>query len=220
MSAGAELRGSGSQFPSNGDWVQLFSVPGNEPFWVTYEESLPVLTLCQESSRHPFRIAARLEVVHKGEFVGFRSAEAGGRFLQARKRSRHRLCFYSTLWGVWEQWQVEELWETDGARQQQDVAYLQLTPRQLPNFHVNVMVRRASGLTPCSSMSSFSHFQAMQGSGPSVAEDNVLDLSMRLTLGFIHRYHRRSLHVVFVAWLHLARHHRERRRLNAPFWTM
>ena len=39
-------------------------------------------------------------------FLGLRCAEAQGRYLQARRRAPHRLCFFSEHWGVWEQWQA------------------------------------------------------------------------------------------------------------------
>ena len=43
----------------------------------------------------------------QGEYLGISCRAAKGRYLQARKRGRpHRLCFYSTHWGIWEQWQV------------------------------------------------------------------------------------------------------------------
>jgi protein SFI1 len=38
--------------------------------------------------------------------VGFRSAAAGGRFLQARRRGASRLAFHSASFGVWEQWEL------------------------------------------------------------------------------------------------------------------
>lgn len=38
--------------------------------------------------------------------MGLRCAAAGGRFLQARRRAAQRLCFCSSHFGVWEQWQV------------------------------------------------------------------------------------------------------------------
>ena len=39
-------------------------------------------------------------------YLGLRCLEAKGRFLQARRRAPHSLCFFSAHWGVWEQWQV------------------------------------------------------------------------------------------------------------------
>ena len=39
-------------------------------------------------------------------FIGLRCPEAGGRYLQARKRAPHRLRFFSEHCGVWEQWEV------------------------------------------------------------------------------------------------------------------
>ena len=41
--------------------------------------------------------------------MGFRRAELGGRYLQARKRGAQRLCFCSARFGVWEQWQVRSI---------------------------------------------------------------------------------------------------------------
>ncbi|MEW5307765.1 MAG: hypothetical protein WDW36_010141 [Sanguina aurantia] len=48
-----------------------------------------------------------LEVVRQGGFIGLRSAAAGGRFLQPRRKAPHRLVFFNTNCGVWEQWEVE-----------------------------------------------------------------------------------------------------------------
>ena len=39
--------------------------------------------------------AARLEVVRQGEWLGFRSAAAGGRFLQVRTCATGRLCLHT-----------------------------------------------------------------------------------------------------------------------------
>lgn len=38
--------------------------------------------------------------------MGLRSTVAGGRYLQARRRAPHRLCFFSPRLGVWEQFEV------------------------------------------------------------------------------------------------------------------
>lgn len=42
----------------------------------------------------------------QGKWLGFRSAAAGDRFLQARKRSPNRLVFFSQNVGTWEQWEL------------------------------------------------------------------------------------------------------------------
>ena len=40
----------------------------------------------------------------KGDYIGLRSPWAGGKYLQARRKGAHPCCFYSALFGVWEQW--------------------------------------------------------------------------------------------------------------------
>ena len=47
--------------------------------------------------------ACWLEVVRKEKWIGFRSAAAGSRFLQVRRRGRRRLSFFNANFGVWEQ---------------------------------------------------------------------------------------------------------------------
>ena len=42
----------------------------------------------------------------QGAWFGFRSLAAGGRFLQARRRGSSRLAFFSTNFGIWEQWEL------------------------------------------------------------------------------------------------------------------
>ena len=42
----------------------------------------------------------------QGKWLGFRSAAAGDRFLQSRKRSPNRLVFFSQNVGTWEQWEL------------------------------------------------------------------------------------------------------------------
>jgi hypothetical protein len=43
----------------------------------------------------------------QGKWLAFRSAAAGDRFLQARKRNP-RLVFYNNNIGTWEQWELED----------------------------------------------------------------------------------------------------------------
>ena len=44
----------------------------------------------------------------QGGYLGFRSRSAGGRYLQARRRAPS-LAFHSTLCGVWEQWEAQDV---------------------------------------------------------------------------------------------------------------
>ena len=42
-------------------------------------------------------------------YIGICSQAAKGRYLQARKRGGpQRLCFFSSHWGIWEQWKVRD----------------------------------------------------------------------------------------------------------------
>lgn len=47
-----------------------------------------------------------LSTLAQGAWFGFRSAAAGGRLLQARRRGCSRLAFFSAGFGVWEQWEL------------------------------------------------------------------------------------------------------------------
>lgn len=42
----------------------------------------------------------------QGEYVGLRSAAAGFRFLQPRRKAPNRLVFFNLNLGIWEQWEV------------------------------------------------------------------------------------------------------------------
>ena len=57
----------------------------------------------------PSDAVTQLEVIRQGSWVGFRSAAACDRLLQARRRGAHRLAFFSANLGTWEQWEVPEL---------------------------------------------------------------------------------------------------------------
>jgi hypothetical protein len=74
--------------------------PGAEPDAVLH--ALLPCADADESARE-----AHLEVIRQGEWVGFRSACARDRLLQARRRGAHRLAFFSANLGTWEQWAVE-----------------------------------------------------------------------------------------------------------------
>ena len=75
-----------------------------------------------------------LEVVRQGQYLGLRSASAGFRFLQPRRKFPHRLVFFNSKLGVWEQWEVvgEEL---DGGRPWSR-APLRLRSRRLPHVEL------------------------------------------------------------------------------------
>ena len=71
------------------------------------EEGQYVLSTAQISVLEALHCpAAVFELVVRGEHVGIRCPWAGGRLLQARRRSHHQLAFFSTMFGVWEQFVV------------------------------------------------------------------------------------------------------------------
>jgi len=75
-----------------------------------------------------------LEVVRQGQYLGLRSASAGGRFLQPRRKHPHHLVFFNGNLGVWEQWEaVGE--EADGVRPWSQTP-LRLRSRRLPHVEL------------------------------------------------------------------------------------
>lgn len=52
------------------------------------------------------RICLNVGCVQQNGYLGLRCLGPKGRYLQARKRAPHRLCFFSDHWGIWEQWEV------------------------------------------------------------------------------------------------------------------
>lgn len=52
--------------------------------------------------------ATHLEIIRQGQWVGFRSAISNDKLLQARSRGSHRLVFFSSNLGTWEQWEIVE----------------------------------------------------------------------------------------------------------------
>ncbi|KAL4528837.1 hypothetical protein Ndes2526B_g07064 [Nannochloris sp. 'desiccata'] len=56
----------------------------------------------------PSAAETHFEVIKQGQWVGFRSAVASDRLLQARRRGAHRLAFFSPNLGTWEQWEIPE----------------------------------------------------------------------------------------------------------------
>lgn len=70
----------------------------------------------------------------QGKWLAFRSAAAGDRFLQARKRSP-RLVFFNTNIGTWEQWELAGEGEEGGAAEDEApwaVKAVTLKHRRLP----------------------------------------------------------------------------------------
>ena len=78
--------------------------------------------------------ACHLVVVARGQFFGFYSEHAYGRYLQGARHlsSPHaRIAFYSRLCGVWEQWEVRHI---RGA----GPSAVELSPRRLPQAKLKV----------------------------------------------------------------------------------
>ena len=88
-----------------------------------------------------------LEVVRQGQYVGFRSASAGGRFLQPRRKPPHRLVFFNAKLGVWEQWEV--LGEEAGGGEPWRRMPLVFRSRRMPHVELRVEVLRV-GFYPTS----------------------------------------------------------------------
>ncbi|KAL4431049.1 hypothetical protein ABPG75_006305 [Micractinium tetrahymenae] len=90
-----------------------------------------------------------LEVIRQGKWLGLRSAAAGDRFLQARKRSTpSRLVFFSQNVGTWEQWELGSAGpDPDAASWASQPATLR--HRRLPQFELAVeLVRVGTAALP------------------------------------------------------------------------
>ncbi|EIE21377.1 hypothetical protein COCSUDRAFT_56596 [Coccomyxa subellipsoidea C-169] len=149
--------------------------------------------------------AAHLDILQKDGFLGLRCLEAKGRFLQARRRARHRLCFFSDHWGVWEQWQIVACMLTgDGCSEERE---LHLSPRQLPNFMWRVHVAPV-GYSNAGAHTHHTGQLQPRGMHAHPPADGILDLSMRLTVGFAQRFHRRPLPAAFAVWRQLVQQRR------------
>ncbi|BDA40636.1 hypothetical protein COCOBI_01-2890 [Coccomyxa sp. Obi] len=79
-------------------------------------------------------------------WLGFRSASAQGRFLQVRRKGSSRLAFFSTNFGIWEQW---ELMEGD-ILQPWNRQRMGFRSRNLPQFILTVEVQRIGRLATTS----------------------------------------------------------------------
>lgn len=82
--------------------------------------------------------ACHLEVLRQGKWIGFRSLSGGNRFLQARRRSVQRLCFFNTNFGTWEQWEFAH----GEPRIPWDRMTMYLKSRRLPQYVLSVEVVR------------------------------------------------------------------------------
>lgn len=83
----------------------------------------------------------------QGKWLGFRSAAAGDRFLQARKCSRNRLVFFSQNVGTWEQWELCSGGPDPDAAEWASLA-LTLRHRRLPQLELAVEVERVGSVAP------------------------------------------------------------------------
>ena len=81
-----------------------------------------------------------IEIVRQGQHVGLRSPASGGRFLQPRRKHPHRLVFFSTKLGIWEQWEVEGEEADAGAPWKRMT--LRFRSRRLPGVVLDVEVAR------------------------------------------------------------------------------
>ncbi|BDA44599.1 hypothetical protein COCOBI_06-0750 [Coccomyxa sp. Obi] len=138
-------------------------------------------------------------------YLGLRCLEAKGRFLQARRRAPHKLCFFSSHWGIWEQWQVRACLAPEDCGEVE--RELHLSPRQLPNFvwHIRVAPVGYASTGMHAHRSGQNRHRGMCEQPPA---DGILDLSMRLTAGFAQRFHRRPLPAAFAVWRQLVQQRR------------
>lgn len=87
-----------------------------------------------------------LTVVRHGNWYGFRAGVANGRFLQVRKKGLNRLCFFSSKFGIWEQWElVQAEGEDDSIKESSEQVVkssMMFRSRRLPSFVLRVQVMR------------------------------------------------------------------------------
>lgn len=106
--------------------------------------------------------SCHLEVVRHGKWIGFRSATAGNRFLQARRRSVQRLCFFNKNFGTWEQWELAH----GEPRIAWDRMTMHLKSRRLPQYVLSVDVARIGSYDGSAGIGQQS-FVVSRGSHPS-----------------------------------------------------
>jgi hypothetical protein len=128
----------------------------------------------------------------QGKWVGFRSAVAGDRFLQARRRGSNRLVFFSQNVGTWEQWEVvpatadgsnKDGSGPDGIAGEDPEACewaslaLALRSRRLPQFELAVEVVRlgTAVLAPGAPLTARTLLPAGGGQAGAVQEDAKLE---------------------------------------------
>jgi len=66
----------------------------------------PTTNQQQSAAIPPEECHLEVVVAEGGEWVGLRSAASGGLFLQAKRHGAHKMVFYSSKLGTWEQWKV------------------------------------------------------------------------------------------------------------------
>jgi len=66
----------------------------------------PTTNQQQSAAIPPEECHLEVVVAEGGEWVGLRSAASGGLFLQAKRHGAHKMIFYSSKLGTWEQWRV------------------------------------------------------------------------------------------------------------------
>ncbi|CAL8463177.1 g2711 [Coccomyxa elongata] len=197
---------SKTDLPAEWDCVFIRTLPDLVPYTLSATEDGALSLVPAKESLLGFDAKpAHLDIQQKDGYLGLRCLEAKGRFLQARRRAPHKLCFFSGHWGIWEQWQVKAcLAPENGGEVERE---LHLSPRQLPNFvwHIRVAPVGYASTGMHAHPSGRSRHRGMCEQPPA---DGILDLSMRLTAGFAQRFHRRPLPAAFAVWRQLVQQRR------------
>ena len=142
--------------------------------------------------------------------MGFKSCRTG-KFLQARRRSPHRLGTFSNLWGVWEQFRIKRSSRVVSSKVKGwKSAILYLQPRQLPTVVISVGVYFVSNTAfpvPQSLPLSRGSEQSLSGRDPRDVE--AFALPLKLMQGFIKGFARKrlrsSVSLRFTLWRNLVR---------------
>ena len=90
--------------------------------------------------------AVLLEVVRDGEWIGFKSWVANNKMLQAKRKGNHRLGFYSTRFGIYEQWGSTDLDALDTIHWASTVLFLR--NRKVTSCEMKVQVHRVGVVHP------------------------------------------------------------------------
>ena len=198
--------------PHEGDVVALWLESEQLSVTVEVEDeaSRVVLKAFRDTTELSSDPAAHFFAFKRQDYLGFKSCRTG-KFLQARRRSPHRLGTFSNLWGVWEQFRIKRSSRVVSSKVKGwKSAILYLQPRQLPTVVISVGVYFVSNTAfpvPQSLPLSRGSEQSLSGRDPRDVE--AFALPLKLMQGFIKGFARKrlrsSVSLRFTLWRNLVR---------------